>query len=188
MERKPLTIAVLARKGGVGKSTVCILLHEAMRRASVAVKLHDWDAQGTSTKALDVFGSRFEGIPSVAIYDTPPNLEHVATGLAVRQADIILVVSSPSPADIWEGNAAVKFAQTRNGNAKIRAMVNKVRRTTILGRLMEESIKELDAPMLPTTLSARECYQHAVSQGWSALDRNAQDEVLKLTRSLLSFK
>ena len=48
------------------------------------------------------------------MYDTPPNLDHTATATAVREADIVLVVTSPSPADIWEAEDAVKFAKRKN--------------------------------------------------------------------------
>jgi chromosome partitioning protein len=190
MKPKRKTIAVLARKGGVGKSTLCILLYEAMRHAGHAILIKDWDAQGTSTKALEGFGDPYlqANNAAVVIYDTPPNLDHIATAAAVRDADIILVVTSPSPADIWEANAAVRFAKAKNDRARIRVMVNKVRKGTVLGRLVEESVREIEAPTLPVMLSARECYQHAVVQGWKALDTSAREEVLQLTLSLLSFK
>jgi hypothetical protein len=63
-----------------------------------------------------------------------------------------------------------------------------VRRATVLGRLIEESAKQLNAPALAVTLSARECYQHTVAQGWKALDNTARQEVLQLIVALLSHK
>ena len=188
MKRSGKTITLLAKKGGVGKSTLCVLLYEAMRKAGKSAMIHDWDAQGTSTKALESFGAPGVQNAAVRIFDTPPSLEHTASAMGVREADIVLVVTSPSPADIWEANDAVNFAKSKNSNARIRVMFNKVRQYTILGRLVEESAKGLDAPMLPIMLSARECYQHAIADGWKALDHAAQDEVLRLTLSLLSFK
>ena len=65
---------------------------------------------------------------------------------------------------------------------------NKVRKGTVLGRLIEESSKQLSVPTLPVSLSARECYQHAVAQGWKALDGAARQEVLQLIVALLSQK
>lgn len=189
--RKPThKIAVLAKKGGVGKSTISVLLYEALRQAGHPISLKDWDAQGTSSKALTYFGDEHiePDDVSVVIYDTPPNLEHTATAVAVRDAHIVLIVTSPSPADIWEANAAVQFVKSKNAAARIRVVVNKVRKATVLGRLIDESVKEIDAPTLPVMLSARECYQHAMAQGWKALDAAAKEEVLQLTLSLLSFK
>lgn len=184
-----MNIALLAKKGGVGKSTLAILLHEAFIHAGKSVYVRDWDSQGTTNKAL----AQITGTPPVApngpadivIYDTPPSLEHTATATAIRSADTVLVVTSPSPADLWEADDAVLFARSRNPEATIRLVFNKVRRATILGRLVEESAKGLSVPALPVTISARECYQHALAQGWRALDGAAREEVLQLTVALL---
>jgi chromosome partitioning protein len=186
-----MNITLLAKKGGVGKSTVSILLYEAFRQAGKTVSIHDWDAQGTSTKALELITGKKPEIDrnaDITIYDTPPNLEHTATGTAVRSADIALIVTSPSPADIWEAEDAVRFVQGRNADAAVRVIFNKVRKTTVLGRLVDESAKQVSVPALPVTLSARECYQHAVAQGWKALDSTAREEVLQLVVALLSLK
>jgi len=56
----------------------------------------------------------------------------------------------------------------------------------VLGRLVDESAKQVSVPVLTVTLSARECYQHAVAQGWKALDGAARQEVLQLIVALLS--
>jgi chromosome partitioning protein len=184
-----MNIALLAKKGGVGKSTLAILLHEAFSHAGKKVVVRDWDAQGTSTKALvQITGAApapENGPADVLIYDTPPNLEHTASATAVRGADAVLVVTSPSPADIWEAEDAVEFARSRNERATVRLVFNKVRKGTILGRLVEESARGISVPALPVTISARECYQHALAQGWRALDSAAREEVLQLTVALL---
>ena len=185
----PLRIALLAKKGGVGKSTLALLLHEALRRASKAVAIQDWDAQGTSSKALELIGGRKAGMGAacdVLLYDTPPNLEHVATAAAVQQADLVLVVTTPSPADIWEADDAARFAREKNPAADVRLVFNKVRRGTVLARLVEESAAQVSAPALAPVISARECYQHALGEGWKALDRAAREEVLELTVAVLA--
>jgi chromosome partitioning protein len=187
-----MNITLLAKKGGVGKSTLSILLYEAFRQAGKSVTLRDWDAQGTSSKALElILGSDASKQPAkadIVIFDTPPSLEHNATATAVRNANIVLVVTSPSPADIWEAEDAVRFVQAKNGDALVRVIFNKVRKTTVLGRLVDESAKQVSVPALGVTLSARECYQHAVAQGWKALDGAARQEVLQLIIALLSPK
>jgi chromosome partitioning protein len=184
-----MNIALLAKKGGVGKSTLAILLYEAFTHAGKTVFVRDWDSQGTSNKALtQITGSppsAHNGATDIVIYDTPPSLDHTATATAIRSADTVLVVTSPSPADIWEADDAVNFARSRNSKAIVRLIFNKVRKATILGRLVEESAKSLSVPALPVTISARECYQHALAQGWRALDSSAREEILQLTIALL---
>jgi hypothetical protein len=47
-----MCIIMLAKQGGVGKSTLALRLHEAFRQDRTSVAIRDWDAPGTSTKAL----------------------------------------------------------------------------------------------------------------------------------------
>ena len=190
MTNSRMIITLLAKKGGVGKSTLALLLHESFRQAGKSVAIRDWDIQGTSTKALELIDgqkAQTNGRYDVLIYDTPPNLEHTATAAAVKSANIALVVTSPSPADIWEADTAVKFVKAKNPQAAVRVVFNKVRKNTVLGRLVAESAKQVSVPALKTMLSARECYQHAIGQGWKALDSAAREEVLHLTVALLGL-
>ena len=185
-----MRITLLAKKGGVGKSTLALLLHEAFRQAGKSVAIRDWDAQGTSNKALRLIGGQpavLDTTYDILLYDTPPNLEHIATGYAVQHTDMALVVTSPAPADIWEADEAIRFVQTKNHRAMVRLVFNKVRRGTILGRLIEESAKQVCVPALATMISERECYKHAIGEGWKALDGAAREEVLQLTIALLSL-
>src|ERR1700732_4866103 len=80
-----MNITLLAKKGGVGKSTVSLLLYEAFRHAGKTVHVHDWDAQGTSSKALELINGHKPEMnhkAEIIIYDTPPDLEHMATATA----------------------------------------------------------------------------------------------------------
>jgi chromosome partitioning protein len=186
-----MTIALLAKKGGVGKSTLAILLHETFRQAGKTVAVRDWDAQGTSNKALDLIGGQkahAETRYEMLIYDTPPSLVHQATRSAVQHADIALVVTTPSPADLWEAEDAVRFVQTTNPGTIVRVVFNKVRKGTLLSRIVPESAKQVSVPTMGVMLSARECYQHALGKGWKALDSAAREEVLQLTVALLSLQ
>src|ERR1700737_3967873 len=127
-----MNITILAKKGGVGKSTVALLLYEAFRHAGKTVSIHDWDLQGTSTKALELINGgnpESDRKAAIVIWDTPPRLDHTATATAVRNADIVLVVTSPAPADIWEAEDAVKFVQAKNSDALVRVIFNKVRKS-----------------------------------------------------------
>lgn len=186
-----MEITLLANKGGVGKSTLSILLHEALKKVGKSVVLRDWDIQGTSNKALGLIASQ-EINPTdhydIVIYDTPPNLEHSATIMAIKNTDLAFVVVSPSPADIWEAEKTVQFIRAQNEKALIRIIFNKVHKGTMLGRLIEESVKQISAPMLQTVLSYRQCYQHALAKGWQALDSAAKEEVLGLAVSVVSIR
>lgn len=148
----------------VGKSTVSLLLHEGLKEAGKSVAIRDWDGQGTSNKALDLIGGT-KAMSSkgydVLIYDTPPNLTHTATKTAIQAADVVIVVTTPSPFDVWEAKEAGQFVRELRPEVPLLALFNKVRRATLLGRLVDDNAKSLTIPALPVMLSARECYQHA---------------------------
>lgn len=184
-----MVITLMAKKGGVGKSTVSLLLHEGLKEAGKSVAIRDWDVQGTSNKALELIGGEKATDSSgydVLIYDTPPNLEHPATLTAVRSADLVLIVTTPSPLDLWEAEEAAQFVRRHRRDVPVYALFNKVRRNTLLGRLLEENSKQLTFPVLPNMISARECYQHAGAQGWRALDSAAREEVFRLALAVVS--
>ena len=186
----PLNITLLAKKGGVGKSTTSILLYEVLRQAGKTVALKDWDAQGTSSKALEfIHGQRPETVanPDIVIWDTPPSLDHTATATAVRSANLALAITTPAPADIWEAEEAVRFVRERNGKAIVRVVFNDFKKSTVLGRLVEESAKPLSVPYLSIMLNSRECYKHMIVQGWKALDNAAREEALQFALALLSL-
>ncbi len=183
-------IALLAKKGGIGKSTISLLLHEAFRHAGKTVSIHDWDTQGTSTKAIELIDGSHDNLnrqAEIVIFDTPPSLVHTATAAAVRAADTVLVVTSPSPADIWEADDAIRFAREKNPKATIRLVFNKVRRSTVLGRLIDESASQVAAPALGISLSSRECYQHAIARRWRSLDGPEREEVPQLAVAVLAL-
>jgi chromosome partitioning protein len=184
-----MVITLMAKKGGVGKSTVSLLLHEGLKEAGKSVAIRDWDVQGTSNKALDMIGGE-KALDTagydVLIYDTPPNLAHTATGIAIQAADLVVVVTTPAPFDIWEAEEAGQFARDRKPGVPVVALFNKVRKSTLLGRLMDDNAKQLSIPTLSAVISARECYQHVGVRGWKALDSSAREEIYRLTLALLS--
>ena len=184
----PLNIAVIAKKGGVGKSNISLLLYEALQQAKRSVEIKDWDGQGTSTKALSFIYGKTEppAKPDIVIWDTPPTFDHPAAATAVRSSQIVLVITSPNTADIWEAEEAVQFARSRNSKAAVRVVFNKVRKSTIFGRLVDQNAEMLSMPTL-YTLSYRESYAHAISQGWKALDNAARQEFLHFVVAVLSL-
>ena len=120
-----MKIALLAKKGGVGKSTLSLMIYHALSLSGQLVAIHDWDIQGTSSKSLNAvavdgkkaeFGAAYDHI----IFDTPPRLDDDSTRFAAENADVILIVTSPSPADTWEASETVSFAQEINPSATIR--------------------------------------------------------------------
>ena len=91
-----------------------------------------------------------------------------ATETAVLNAEVALVIGSPEPADMWEIADAVDFVLEKNPAATLRVVFNKVQKGRLLSRFVEDYAKTLKAATLPVMLNTRECYKHAIAQGWSA--------------------
>jgi cellulose biosynthesis protein BcsQ len=183
-----MKIAVIAKKGGAGKSTLCLVLHEAFTHNNFSAAIQDWDSQGTSNWALEMFGGTIAQ-PGDAyhwlIYDTSPNLAHIGTLTAAKVADLILIPTSPSPADMREAWEAVEFAKKHNPKALIRLVLNRAGPTTTLGKKVAQIAEALPAPLLAPSLGQRECYQHMFGKGWDALEVSAQLEATALAMAIM---
>lgn len=177
-------------KGGVGKSTLSLLLYSALKQAHKNVAVQDWDAQGTSNKSLAITGGEKADLTKsydLLIYDTPPSLTHVATTTAMATADLVLIVTSPSIADLWEAASAAQYAREHAPKAHTRLLFNKVRKGTVGSRMIDKGAKQIGIEPLHCSLSMRECYQHSLAGGWSALDSSAREEVLQLAMEILAL-
>jgi chromosome partitioning protein len=188
-----MKIAFLAKKGGAGKTTSSLLVAEALRQAGNHVAVHDFDKQGTSTKSITFSGSEVElAIPNnhytYIVFDTPPNLEHSTTHLAVKEADVIVIVTGQTVVDFWEVTEAVKFAQDTNPRAAVRVLVNRVKSGTILARSVDASVAQLNVRALKTQIPDRQVFAHFVGGGgWNVLDRAAQVLAGKLALEIVSL-
>jgi chromosome partitioning protein len=187
-----MKIALIANKGGVGKTTICLLLHEAIRQTGQTTAIRDLDnIQGSASKSLSQFGGTREqpGQPyDVLLIDTPPSLGSTATAAAASEAEIILVPTSPSPLDVWEAEKAVQFAKAKNPRAIVRIVLNRTRTGTLLTAAVANSLKGTSVPVLPVTVADRQSYQHALLGGWAALDPKAEKEVLQFTVAVTSLR
>jgi chromosome partitioning protein len=187
-----MNIALIAQKGGVGKTTLCVLLHEAIRQAGKTVAVRDFNpVQGSAAKSLQRFGGTLEERGrkyDFLLIDTPPTLTlSTAAELAARTADVILVPTSPSPLDVWEADSTAQFARAKNSRAVIRIVLNRIKAGTLLTGAVEETLKTSE-PVLPERLADRQSYQHAALGGWSVLDPRAAQELRQFADAVTSLK
>jgi chromosome partitioning protein len=186
-----MNIALIAHKGGVGKTTLCVLLHEAIRQAGKTVAVRDFNpVQGSAAKSLKRLGGTLEEPGrkyDFLLIDTPPTLTlSPAAEVAASIADIILVPTSPSPFDVWEADGSARFARSKNSRAVIRIVLNRVKAGTLLTGAVEETLNTSE-PVLPERLADRQSYQHAALGGWAALDPKAAQELRQFTDAVTSL-
>jgi chromosome partitioning protein len=180
------TIAFVSGKGGVGKTTLAFLLGTALTRAGRQVQYHDLDPQSSLTELLKLHDVAEVPKPEFVIVDTPPRLESKEVKEAVKTADVICIPMRPSPMDYGvTASTAEVVAKLRDPGAKAMVIFNQVRRGTFWSKKFGAfDGNEFAVPVVGVSISLRECYAHALTAGWSALDDAASSELLNFALSI----
>ena len=195
------TIAVVAEKGGVGKTTLSLSLAVAAAQAGRRVAVIDLDPQATASKWTDrreaempwvvathaarlsaaLDQAREQGVDFVVI-DTPPHSGADATE-AARRADVVLVPVEPH---LFTLETVPKLADLLKlaGNPPVLFVVNKA---ATQGREAEHAadfIRGQGFDVAPVVLHTRAAHRHAGNVGQSASEYEpggkAAEEVLGL--------
>jgi chromosome partitioning protein len=180
-------------KGGAGKTTLSILFASALVDAGRKVAFLDRDPQQTASRWLREtlpFGiSPFQpGLSSDAlIIDTPPRLDCPLLHQSLREANKVILVSSPSPADLWTSQDTARVIREHYRKEKAALLFNQVQRCTLLARELEPLAARIGLPALKHQVTRRQSYQHAMLLGWRALDAPAREEILKTSLEIISF-
>lgn len=187
-----MTIVFCNGKGGAGKTTLSILLGCALADAGRRVGLIDRDPQGTAARwvaetdgGLELVrpGERYDA----TIVDTPPRLESSALHESLAGADRVILVSSPSPADLWTSQDTAKLIGRHYRGEKSAVLFNQVQRNTTLARELPMIGDRIGLPVLSRQMGRRQSYQHAMLLGWKALDAPAREEVLQVALEIITF-
>ena len=189
-------IAIVARKGGSGKTTVAVNLALAAYRRAYRVQLADTDPQGSSADVLNARKSRgpevlrlsgaelFElqkdalasGI-DVTIIDTPAASEE-SVGHAIALADISLLVVRPTFLDIA---AALQTAQILRRLRKPGLILLNQAPVTRGGveppavKRALQALRLMQLPVVPIVLRARAAYQTSLASGQSVEEQAPGD-------------
>lgn len=186
-----MKITVANGKGGVGKTTVCVLLAHALAEAgNYRVGLIDRDPQATATDWIKEDtktpvriienGAALTDYDAIVI-DTPPLVTSPALLRSVEEADIVLLVSSPSPADLKTTvRTAELFKNHLKKGAKARILFNQVQPNTILGRTLDDKPEFIGIPALKALIQRRQAYQQAPILGCASIGEKARTELLEV--------
>lgn len=100
-----MIITLCNGKGGSGKTTLSVLLGSALVEAGHKVALLDTDPQHTATRWIEEIGGLELAVPGqdygALFIDTAPRLESKEVTDSIRRADVVVLVTSPSPADLF---------------------------------------------------------------------------------------
>lgn len=183
-------IAIVARKGGSGKTTVAVNLAVAAHRRGYAVRLADTDPQGSSAEVLKARQAagpevlRLSGgelftlqrtapqsdvVLDVTILDTPAASED-AIGHAIALAHLSLIVVRPTFLDIA---ATLQTAQVLRRLRKPGLIVLSQAPVTRGGveppavKRALEALRLMQMPVVPVILRSRAAYQTTLATGQS---------------------
>lgn len=179
-----MTITLCNGKGGSGKTTLSVLLASALAEAGHRVAVRDCDPQATATRWINEIGTlkvaadgeRYDAL----IIDTPPRLDSRALLDSLATSDVAILVTSPSPADLWTSRDTVKVLTSHFSNlASARVLFNQVQAKTVLARDLSDMAERIGLRALNTVIHRRQVYQHSALLGWKALSAEAREEVLK---------
>lgn len=186
-----MNILLCNGKGGTGKTTAAVLLAHALAEAGKRVAVLDLDPQATATAWLRECDSRkvaeYEpGSEYDAVFiDTAPRLDALPPALA--RCSVAVLVCSPSPADLWTTrDTAAAVRPYLPAQARLRILFNGVQASTVLARDLPDLADRIGVKALRSTISRRQCYQHAALLGWKALDVAAREELFKAALELVT--
>jgi len=163
-----------------------VLLAHALAEAGKTVAVLDLDPQATASAWLaeshsskvGKYDRRQAADYDAVLVDTPPRLDVLPTALA--SCSVAVIVCSPSPADLWTTrDTAAAIQKHIPKQARLRLLFNGVMPHTILARDLPDLAKRIGVKALSSTISRRQCYQHAALIGWKALDQAAREELFK---------
>ncbi len=183
-------IAVLGRKGGIGKSTIVGNLvgeFAAMGRKVVALdadpqhSLAAWASQGEgilsrvvekvktdTAEALDAKVHKVHKGADLILIDTPPGIPEVGYQAALV-ADLVLLPCGPSPLELYALKEALAQAlraraERRSKKPRIRFVPSRVLMGTNLGRSLSTSLEAMGKKVLPA-IAQRIVLAEAVDRG-----------------------
>lgn len=174
-----MVITFCNQKGGVGKTTLSVLIALALSEAGRKVAIRDRDPQGSAGISLeDSEVLIFPAEADIVIIDTPPTISD-AFREAVRDADKVILVASPYPVDLWASKTtADEINRICGTDKKTRILFNRVRKRTTFGdQDLSEIAGKIGLPSCKNVISLRESYAQAHVAGWKALPAQQRDEI-----------
>ncbi|MGN6369052.1 MAG: AAA family ATPase [Phycisphaerae bacterium] len=179
----PTQIAFVNGKGGVGKTTATTLIAAAFRSANIAVSIDDRDPQLSASTAAGIFDIPLGDSSDTVLIDTAPAIQMPSTLDAIQTADLVILVTSPSPLDLATTAATAKWIQAQR-TGETRLLFNLVQTNNRFFDEMADIAREIPFPALKNHLVRRTAYQVAQIAGWKSIPAIYREEIIKVTMEI----
>ncbi len=203
-------IAVIARKGGSGKTTVAVNLAIAAHRRGYAVELADTDPQGSSSEvlkarkadgplvvqttgeALHAERHKPAGLVNLRVIDTPAAAED-SIGHAIALAQVSVLVVRPTFLDLAATLQTAQILRRLRRPGLILLSQAPVPRGGVEPPAVKralDALRLMQLPVLPMILRSRAAYQTSLALGCSVEELGAgpaADEIAELWTYLERF-
>ena len=198
------TLAMIAQKGGTGKTTLALSLAVAAEAAGRAVLVVDLDPQASACKWSD---RRSGETPSVidaqparlaaalakahqagidlAIVDTPARVEQAAAE-AAKIADLVLIPCKPSILDLETLRATVELVQGRSRKAPL-VILNAVPAQGTRHQQAAEAIISMGFEVCPAHVGQRVAFEYAAQAGQTVTEYEPEGRAASEIRQLYEF-
>ncbi|HUO08138.1 MAG TPA: ParA family protein [Phycisphaerae bacterium] len=180
----PTQIAFVNGKGGVGKTTATTLIAAAFRSANISVSIDDRDPQLSATTAAGIFDIPLGDSADTVLIDTAPAIQMPSTLDAIQTADLVVLVTSPSPLDLATTAATAKWIQAQRTSGETRLLFNLVQTNNRFFDEMADIAREIPFPALKNHLVRRTAYQVAQIAGWKSIPAAYREEIIKVTMEI----
>ena len=182
-------------KGGVGKTTLTLLLAFAFEQSGKTVGIVDNDPQGTATKTIKLLEAKNQ--TTIQITNNPKNFDIVLVDTAPRldeklassvaMADKVALVVSPSPATLWSSKETSDYIQRHiKPETSPKLLFNAVKPNTLLAKLIDETTCQIGIERYKNTLSDSVAYQTMPLQGWNSLSAKQKQLVQQLAIEIIT--
>jgi chromosome partitioning protein len=198
------TIALIAQKGGTGKTTLALAIAVAAEQAGLDTLIVDLDPQATacnwgdrrpadSPLVIDAQPARMAqalerargGGISLAVIDTPARSEQAALA-AAKLADLIIIPCRPQIYDL-ETIMNTRELIALAGNKSALVVLNAIPARGDRQDQARKAIEAMDLPVCPVTLGSRAAFGDAGTLGQTALEYDPRGKAAEEIRQLYKY-
>ncbi|MCY4671755.1 MAG: AAA family ATPase, partial [Rhodococcus sp.] len=187
-------IAVLAQKGGAGKTTLSLSLAVAAAADGLTCALIDLDPQATASNWSDrrdedtpvVISAQAARLPKilagaqsqgadVVVIDTAPRAESAALA-AAQAADLVIIPCRPSISDLETVTTTRDLVRVADRHVPMLCVLNGVPARGTRTEQAREILASLDIETCPTAIGHRAAIDHATTEGRSAQEHDRRSK------------